>query len=231
MSIRPESVQVWVVRLPEHDIQHWRPLLSASEWERALRFRMPADQQRFAITRGILRTLLGRYLAMPAAAIEFTANDYGKPAVAGPIRFNVSHSGDYALLAFANQLHLGIDVERISGERVVAELAQRILSPGEYQRFNAIAPARRTSTFFQIWTLKESLLKGIGSGLSVAPQCLEVAFYPHAPKLLASQAPQITDVKEWTLRSLSIGHEGYAAAIAVKHANPLIEFQQQSLFL
>jgi len=196
-----------------------------------MRFRMPADQQRFVIARGILRTLLGRYLNLLPASVEFTVNEFGKPAVAGPITFSVSHSGDYALLAFANGLELGVDVEHFSGECVVSELAQRILSPSEYQRFNSLADAQRISAFFQIWTLKESLLKAIGSGLSIAPESIEIAFFPDAPRLLTSEAPQIKDVNAWTLRSLSIDDEDYAAAIAVKHPNPLIEVQRYNSFL
>ncbi len=195
-----------------------------------MRCRLPADQQRFVVARGILRTLLGRYLNLLPASIEFSANEYGRPAVAGAVTFSVSHSGDYALLAFANNLELGVDVEHISGERVVSELAHRILSTREYQRFNSLADAQRIPAFFQIWTLKEAVLKAIGSGLSIAPESIEVAFYPDEPKLLASEAPQITQVNEWTLRSLSIGDEDYAAAIAVKHPNPLIELQRYNSF-
>jgi 4'-phosphopantetheinyl transferase len=208
--------------------EKWRSILSEAEWERAMRFRMPADQTRFAVTRGILRTLLSPYLSVPAAAIEFTANEYGKPAIlaaqnVASIHFNVSHSGDYSLLAFAKEIDVGVDVERISGKRVVSDLAQRVLSPAEYRRFNMLAGGDRERTFFQIWTLKESVLKGIGSGLSVAPECIEVLFHPDEPRLLTCSAQQIPDVTEWTLRTLPIGDDAYRAAIAVRHKMPAIE--------
>jgi 4'-phosphopantetheinyl transferase len=223
MRLSQDSIQVWVVRLAEQEIEAWRPGLSESEWQRAMRFRMPADRRRFAVTRGVLRTLLGRYLQLPSTAIGFTENEYGKPAVAGELTFNVAHSGDYALLAFARGVDVGVDVEHMGGDRVVADLAQRILSPGEYERFVRVADSERTRAFFQIWTLKESFLKGIGSGLSVAPERVEVSFYPDEPKLLGCPAEQIQDVNEWTLRSLSIGDEDYAAAIAVRRKRPAIE--------
>jgi 4'-phosphopantetheinyl transferase len=218
-----KSIQVWIVCVAEQKTEYWRTVLSETEWARAARFRMPADVNRFTVTRGVLRTLLAGYLQVSPKTIVFTENQYGKPAVNGTIQFNVSHSGDYALLAFAQDIDIGVDIERITDERVVNELARRVLTDAEYCRFDLLAPADRKKTFFQMWTLKESVLKGIGSGLSVAPECIEVAFYPDEPKLLSSSAQEITDVEEWTVGSLAIGKDDYAAAIAVKDKNPVIE--------
>jgi 4'-phosphopantetheinyl transferase len=220
MRTNGKSIQVWVVQISAQKNGRWRSVLNPAECERAARFRMPEDQDRFNVTRGVLRTLLSGYLHLPAAGIEFTANENGKPAVleAG-IRFNVSHSGDYALLAFAEDADVGVDVERLRGGRVVGDLARRVLSPSEFERFAALAERDREKAFFQIWTLKESVLKAMGSGLSVAPESIEVAFYPDEPKLLSS------NVGEWTVRSLSIGDDGYAAAVAVKGNSPVIELK------
>ena len=224
MPTSPESIQVWVVCLSDQTSETWRPVLSEIEWQKAMRFRMPADQRRCAVTRGVLKTLLGRYLHLPASEIAFTENEFGKPALAGdPLQFNVSHSGDYSLLAFAKDAPVGVDVEHIRSRRVVDDLAQRVLSPAEYGRFMALRDADRKQTFFEIWTLKESVLKGIGSGLSVAPECLEISFFPDSPRLLSADTELIPDVSEWTLQSICIGHPEYAAAIAVKQKEPAVE--------
>jgi 4'-phosphopantetheinyl transferase len=226
MPISQDSIQLWIVRVAGQAMERWRPVLSASEWERAMRFRLHADQARFSVTRGVLRTLLGRYLQMPGSAIRFSANEYGKPATDGEIKFNVAHSGDYALLAFTREIEVGVDVERMSGDRVASDLARRVLSAKEYERFAALADSERETTFFQIWTLKEAVLKALGSGLSIAPECLEVAFYPDEPRLLGCSAKEIHDVNEWTVRSVSIGDDGYAAAVAVRRKEPLIELKR-----
>jgi 4'-phosphopantetheinyl transferase len=227
MSTIAESIQVWVVRLADQSAESWRSVLTQSEWEKAMRFRMPADQKRFVVTRAILKTLLARYFGRLATEIEFTQNEYGKLSVqSGPIEFNVSHSGDYALIAFAKESAVGIDIERISGDRIVTDLARRILSPLEHARFLSLAETDRKQVFFQIWTLKESVLKGIGSGLSVPPECIEIAFYPDAPKLLSASTKEIPDIRDWTLQSLSVGDEDYVAAIAVKHKTPSIEIKR-----
>jgi 4'-phosphopantetheinyl transferase len=227
MSTLPESIQVWVVRVTAYTAQSWRSVLSHSEWEKAMRFRMPADQIRSTVTRGVLKTLLSHYLQLPLTSLEFTQNQFGKPSLPGaPIEFNVSHSGDYALLAFAGESPVGIDIEYIKGDRVVSDLAQRVLSPAEFARFTLLPESDRKKVFFQIWTLKESVLKAIGSGLSVPPEHFEIAFYPAAPKLLSAATKEIPDVSEWTLRSLTIGDDNYAAAIAVKHKTPSFEIRR-----
>ena len=221
MRTNGKSIQVWVVRISAQKSGHWRSVLSEAECERAARFHMPDDQDRFTVTRGVLRTILSVYLHRPAAELEFNANENGKPEVleAG-IRFNVSHSGDYALLAFAEDVELGVDVERIRGGRVVGDLARRILSPAEFARFDALAEYDREKTFFQIWTLKEAVLKAMGSGLSVAPESIEVAFHPDQPRLLSSE------IGEWTVQSLSIGDDDYAAAVAVMGNSRVIEVKR-----
>ncbi len=191
-----------------------------------MRYRAAADRRRCAVTRGVLKTLLTRYLHIPVNELEFTHNEYGKPALRdSPLEFNVSHSGDYALLGFARESPLGVDVEHMRDDRVVNELALRVLSPGEYQRFVSLPEADRKRTFFQIWALKESVLKGMGSGLTVPPENIEISFYPEESRLLTAPVLHISDVKDWTLQSLAIGDDDYSAAVAVKHRSPLIELK------
>jgi 4'-phosphopantetheinyl transferase len=203
-----ESIQVWVVRLAGQSPELWRPLLTESEWERAMRFRLPADQVRSAVTRGVLRTLLARYLTAPPAAIKFTYNEFGKPALlTGEIGFSVSHSGDVALLAFSGKADVGVDIEQIKGQRVVSDLAQRVLTAVEYKRFVAMPEADRERTFFQIWALKESVMKALGTGMSLAPEFIELDFYPATARVLTGG--------EVALQCLEIGDPGYAAAVAI----------------
>src|SRR5208282_6698557 len=47
-------------------------LLSATEHARLDRLRIPEDQQRFLVARGLLRILLGAHLNVPAERIELT---------------------------------------------------------------------------------------------------------------------------------------------------------------
>ena len=63
----------------------------------------------------------------------------------------------------------------------------------------------------------------IGSGLSVAPESLEIAFHPDKPKLLSAQTNLIKDVADWSLHGLDIGDTAYTAAITVRETHPTIQ--------
>ena len=79
--------------------------LSADERTRADEFRIEDARTRFVVTRGTLRILLGRYLNLPPNEVAFEFESYMKPrlarlkAAAVDLRFNVSHSGELALVA------------------------------------------------------------------------------------------------------------------------------------
>ncbi len=175
-------------RLGEGEAHAWRlalppvapdlSLLSAEERARAGRFRFEEDRSRYAATRAALRRLLGRYLGADPGGLAFAAGPHGKPHLAGApgerLRFNVSHSGGLALLAFALDREIGVDVEAHAGRASVEELLPAVCTPREQAALRAMDPAGRREAFLGLWTGKEAVLKALGSGLAVAPTCLEL---------------------------------------------------------
>ncbi len=90
---------------------------------------------------------------------EITYGAHGKPLIAGR-HFSLSHSGEYALLAVGDT-PIGTDIEKIEPRRV--RTSERLFQPEEL-RWLRERPEER---FFFLWTLKESVLKMLGCGLSV----------------------------------------------------------------
>lgn len=89
-------------------------------------------------------------------------NEYGKPYYENiNIRFNKSNTLDLSVLIIDNK-ECGIDIERIRKYDEV--MAKRILSREEYDFVNR---NNKDFTFTLIWTLKESYLKCIGTGLNL----------------------------------------------------------------
>ncbi len=120
--------------------------------------------------RGLLRVLLGRYLACDPRALSFVIGPHGKPALRGrePIGFNMSHSGSLVLYAFTAGTPVGIDVEmldrRVRGSDYVA-LASRAFGPDCARRLAALDPEARRLEFLRAWVRHEAVLKCRGSGL------------------------------------------------------------------
>jgi hypothetical protein len=137
-----DEVHVWRARLdwPSEYIAGLQQMLSPEERERAHRFHFPVDRTRNIIGRALSRILLGHCLGVAAGSIEFEYGASGKPSLANSPRqtslnFNVSHSGDFVLVALAYDRDLGVDIERIRTDIDATELPRG--APGPTNKANA----------------------------------------------------------------------------------------------
>ncbi|MCR5823701.1 MAG: 4'-phosphopantetheinyl transferase superfamily protein [Lachnospiraceae bacterium] len=82
------------------------------------------------------------------------------------VHFNLSHSGNYVVCAFADKT-VGIDIEEI--RPVKPSLIKFSLSKHEMAEYEATPDEFREQKFYEMWTSKEAFLKHIAKGLSVRP--------------------------------------------------------------
>src|SRR3546814_1798549 len=142
-------------------------LLARDEHERARAFVVPSARNRYVQTRAVLRLLLGHRLGQAPEALSFEYGPYGKPALrnGGQWRFNVAHSGDYALLAIADGMQVGVDIECQRDSADLDSLARMVLAPSEALAWALLSEEDRVAAFFSVWTAKEGVVKAIGRGL------------------------------------------------------------------
>ncbi len=210
------AVHVWALALDEAASapERWWASLSLAERERAERFRFERDRRRFVAAHGQLRALLGRYCGRPAAAITFTYNAYGKPALPdAPLSFNLSHSGEVALIAVAAAGRLGVDIEAAQADLAGLAIAEQFFSSAEVAALRGLPEAERVSAFFNCWTRKEAFVKARGEGLSFPLKAFDVSLAPGAPAALLHTRPDPAEAARWTLTALTPA-EGYVAALA-----------------
>jgi 4'-phosphopantetheinyl transferase len=215
-------VHVWRVRadIPEVEENRWRMLLAGPEQERLGRFHFAADARREAVSRAALRLLLADYLDLPPGRIAFATEAKGKPYVAGTVtgrrvEFNVSHSGEWVLLAFARDRRVGIDVERwreIEAEQILRDF----FLPEEVEEWRQWPEAERPAAFFNAWTLKEAYLKALGAGLAKPLRSFRVGIGPGAKPALVWCADDARAPEKWSLARLGVA-PGYAAALAAEN--------------
>lgn len=178
-----------------HDLHSLQRLLSLDEQQRAARLLDPRKAQAFIVARARLRQILASYLSVDPAQISFTYGEQGKPALLSPatiLTFNLSHSGDLALLAVAQGMEVGVDIEKIEPSLDYQRLAARFFSSEENAALMAAPKARRRRMFYRLWTKKEAQLKGAGGGFSAPPGRTSV---------------------RWSTRTFWLGR-GYVAALA-----------------
>jgi 4'-phosphopantetheinyl transferase len=215
------EVHVWRVALDQSQatIERLNRLLAADEQVKAGRFRFAKDRNQFIIGRGVLRVLLGHYLAWAPAQIRFRYSSYGKPSLedgtqAG-LQFNLSHSHQMALLVFTWDRDVGVDIEYMRPDVEFEQLARHFFSPTECAVLLDVAPTLRKETFYNCWTRKEAYIKARGEGLSIPLDMFDVSLRPGEPAALLQCRENPAEVARWSLHALMPG-EQYAAALAVE---------------
>ncbi len=218
MHLRRGIVDVWMMRIPsgEREIAALERTLSPGERSFAALLRCPAARARFVVTRASLRRLLGEYLGCEPGAVELRTSEHGKPelvsAGSAALHFNVSHSGDLALLAFASDSPVGVDLERERARSDVAKLSSRFFAPEEHAAILAAPPGERRRAFLAVWTAKEALLKARGDGLHGLGD-VRVALGPAGASAVATTGGR--DGERWSVQTLAPA-PGYVGAIAAR---------------
>jgi len=220
-----KDVHVWCASLdrPTSTVQSYAGLLSDDEQERAKRFHFSRDRDHFIISRGLLRKLLGRYLAIKPILLEFHYTRYGKPFLQGcsegsVVNFNLSHSHGKVIIAITRGREVGIDIEHIRTVPEADHIAEQNFSCGEYAAYQSLPESRKQQGFFNCWTRKEAFIKAVGEGLSLPLDQFEVSLAPDEPAKLKYIEGDPGGIARWSLQALKINAD-YAAAIVVEGTN------------
>ena len=153
--------------------------LDQAEKERLHRFRIARSRRDYALCRAALRANLCRRLECANERLSFGFHDHGKPFAlvdgrAASIGFNVSHSAPHGLIAFAAQGRLGVDAEVRRPDRDFDGIAGRVFGPQERAALAAAWGEDKARLFYRLWTMKEALIKALGTGFSLVPSGFEV---------------------------------------------------------
>jgi 4'-phosphopantetheinyl transferase len=214
-------VHVWRANLAlsTPKIEELTTLLSTDEIARANKFRFVQHQRRFIAARGILRQLLGNYLAASPRSLVFSYSDRGKPQLAQDtaLQFNLSHSQEYALFGFTLNYLIGVDIEYQRAMPDALKIAQRFFSAREYKMLEEVPLEQQPKLFFQLWTAKESYLKATGTGLSASLNSVEIAL--NQTKSLYLSSLKKDTIMNWSLYSCTPATD-YSAAIAINAQIP-----------
>ena len=200
----------------EEDALRW---LDRGELERWRDFALPDPKRRFALCRAALRSILCDHLGCENSELSFGDAEKGKPfAMVGGNRvevgFNVSHSGDYGLIAVGDYDNLGVDIEIRRRRRDLDILVPTVMSLAEQMHFASVTEdGMKHDLFFEFWTVKEAVLKAIGVGMSkFEPSEIEVPreIRDGQQSCLANFPP--IGASTWRIEIL--GTPEYAAALA-----------------
>jgi 4'-phosphopantetheinyl transferase len=172
MELAMDDAHAWIVPLdmPLQAHDSLLATLSSDECARAAEFRFNVPRRRFVVVRGTLRQLLGKYLGRQPTDIELTIDANQKPSLSGEdalsgLHFNVSHSGELAMIGFTVGCEVGIDIEQLRNVSHLEQIAQRFFHPSETNAVLSQPESDRNQVFLRCWTGKEAILKALGTGI------------------------------------------------------------------
>ena len=208
VGLRSGHIQIVRMCLQEPAALRW-DWLSPDERHRAQRYVREDAARTFVGFRAQVRLVLGALLQRSPESLEFEYGPAHKPRLRdGSLEFNLSHSGDLALLAVAAADSVGIDVERVVESIDLLSIAERVFQPDERAIICGETGEPSACRFFEQWTLKEALLKATGTGFQIDPASISIG---------RRRVVTLGGVA-WRLELLPVGHP-WTAAIAFRRGN------------
>lgn len=215
-----DGVHLWLVDL-RADLawDAYEGALSFDEQARGDRFHFKRDRDRYCRCRSALRSILSIYSDIAPRLFRFSYGEHGKPEIAAEmnpenLQFNVSHSGNYALIGIVRQLRIGIDIEEERSNLMLSDLIKSCLSTEECRRLSTLSSHEQLPEFYRIWALKEALVKALGQGLSVSLTDFSIPVWNESSSIPVA-VPAHFGQGNWCLWWLQIV-EGYSTAICLE---------------
>lgn len=229
----------------------WTP--TRSEWLFASRCIQPEEKERigqFVFTKDAKSAMAGRLLLrkfvcekmnIPWAHIRLERSPRGKPYLAAPAQdgpaslswsFNLSHQGDYAVLAAEQGIQVGVDIMKtvMPGSSSVPDFFRIMTRQFTAYEWSVIRSAgserQQLAAFYRHWALKESFIKAIGTGLGFNLQRVE---FHLSPETLAGTQPvrQTTmhldeeEQDDWVFEECLLDDDHHVAVALGAESSPL----------
>lgn len=139
----------------------FREKISEERKIKAEAFYFSIDAYRCVCAEMLLKYCIGQ--KYPKTNYKLTYNKYGKPELEGKeFYFNISHSGNWVVLA-NGKTEVGVDIELIKTGREKTLIS--VFTEHEKKYIYKVHGLEREKRLTRIWTMKESYLKYIGTGL------------------------------------------------------------------
>lgn len=222
-DLKQKTVHLWTIDLDttKSIVSKFRQYLSTDECAKSDRFYFEHDRMHYIVCRGALRQLSAAYLSVSPHDITFSYGKYGKPYLTltfdlfHSLSFNVSHSGSLAVIAFAKDQNIGVDIEQIRKDMDTLSIAERFFSFAERAQIKMLPNHLQQEAFFTCWTQKEAFIKARGDGLSFPLKDFDVSVDPReAPQLLAVRCG-LEEIPLWSMRRLTPA-PNYIGALAIE---------------
>jgi 4'-phosphopantetheinyl transferase len=187
----------------EADAAACRATLCDAERRRCDAFLFARDRAAYLAAHALLRNTLSLYAPVAPRDWRFVHNAFGRPEIARgftnrPLRFSLSHTHGLAMVAVTLGRAIGADVEELRASVTMEDVVAQAFSDAEARDLASLPPTSRRRRFFEYWTLKESYIKAIGTGLSTPPHLVGFEWRNGTPSMVLDRAVR-DDARAWTI--------------------------------
>jgi 4'-phosphopantetheinyl transferase len=211
------EAHLWLLDMEDWSQNHIaeaQQLLSAEEQARAQRFIRGGEA--YVASRWLQRRLLGYYTQTHPAELQLARTHRGKPYLPeNNLQFNLSHSGRWVLLALAQGLAVGVDVEHPQSLRGFIDIANHYFHLDEQRWLQQLDPVAQEHGFYRLWTLKEALFKALGIGIAAGLESAAFQLTGHSPRVMLNaslyHSTHQWHFHQWSLPGNSLAALAYAA--------------------
>lgn len=163
-------MEVRILNIAEVNIDDIRDKVSVKRIEKTDKIKSHIDKLRSVSVEYLLNQMISELYPDIKTPVELEYDTKGKPHLyindspnsihVEEINFSISHSGDY-VACIISDFPCGIDIEKHSDKRDYEKVAKRICTEKEFENIHS------QCDFYDLWTLKECVLKAVGLGLSL----------------------------------------------------------------
>ncbi|MFG2846485.1 4'-phosphopantetheinyl transferase family protein [Kitasatospora sp. NPDC048296] len=225
-AIRSDAVDLWL--LPEHAVAAFAAerggpaLLTEEERARHERLCTAGARRRYLGARLLCRHALSARTGRPPDGWRFRLGEFGRPEPEPEcegVRFNLSHTDGLIACVVTQDRACGVDVERAPADPESAGHLSRHFAAAERAELAALEPAARHARLSELWVLKESYLKALGTGMTRGLGGFRFRG-PAAGRITVEDFEQPAGAGDrWWFDLLHPGPE-HVLAVAVEHGRP-----------
>jgi len=201
----PELFFVKPTENPE-DIRCLMAILDDVEYEKSQRFMRREDQYSYIVAHALKRLVLASELNRHVSDLMFSSSPFGKPFLLNePLYFNLSHTTGMIAFVCSRYGEVGVDVEHCMRTTWHQSVARMTLSDMEYKCMEK--KPDREKYFLKLWTMKESVAKADGRGVSL-----------NFRQIIADDAGIVVDATRWCVQYYYPSKE-HVATLAFLHGD------------
>jgi 4'-phosphopantetheinyl transferase len=205
-------------------------VLSDGERAQYRRFHFARDARDYAAAHALLRATLSRYGDRTPERWRFDKDANGKPFLIDDggcrLSFSLSHTHGMVACAVTKDadvgVGIGVDVECVDRDVDTAGIAARFFAPAEAAHLTQLDADARRDRFFDLWTLKEALVKALGAGMAFSLNRRAFAVAPDGSVRLTASSD--IDPQAWKFGLFTPGHRHRLAVAARRSASHAARF-------